>query len=288
MRISGHTKPFAVLGHPIGHTLSPVMHNAAFAALGLDAVYLALDVAPERLLPALTSLRDLGFGGVNLTVPLKEVAFRGLPRLDDSARLLGAVNTVTFTADGLTGYNTDGHGFLAAIEEAFAIPVAGQRLFILGAGGAGRAVALVSAREGAASITLTDIDGARAVTLAREVEALGTGASVRLIEPGHDPVEPARACDLIVQSTPVGMKKDDRSPLNPAAFRPGQRVFDLVYMYPETALLAEARKAGAQIANGLGMLLHQGARAFSIWTGRESPLSVMREALVNAVYPTPE
>ena len=137
VKLSGHTKPYAVLGHPIGHTLSPVMHNASFQALGLDAIYLAFDVHPDRLMEVLPAMRDMGFGGVNLTVPLKEAAFRGLKELGPSAQWLGAVNTVEFRPDGtLKGHNTDGQGFLTALQEAFDLRVAGKRLFVLGCGGA--------------------------------------------------------------------------------------------------------------------------------------------------------
>src|SRR5262245_12670128 len=127
--LSGHTKPYAVLGHPIGHTMSPIMHNASIESLGLDAIYLAFDVAPARLLDVLPAMQSMGFGGVNLTIPLKEVAYRGLKQLDESARLLGAVNTVQFTEHGMIGHNTDGYGFLKAMEEAFGEPVKGAAVF---------------------------------------------------------------------------------------------------------------------------------------------------------------
>ena len=119
--LSGHTKPYAVLGHPIGHTLSPVMHNAAMQSLGLDAIYLAFDVAPERLLEVLTAMKAMGFGGVNLTAPLKEVAFKGFTSLAESAKRLGAVNTVQFTAAGMVGHNTDGLGFLTSVRESLGL-----------------------------------------------------------------------------------------------------------------------------------------------------------------------
>jgi shikimate dehydrogenase len=277
MNISGHTKPYAVLGHPIGHTLSPVMHNAAFAALGMDAIYLAFDVAPERLMPVLDSLGDMGFGGVNLTVPLKETAFQGLSQLDESARLLGAVNTVQFTARGLVGHNTDGHGFLKAVEEAFGQGVQGASLFVLGAGGAGRAVALTAAQAGARAIALRDVEAGRADAVAAEIKKQFPAVAVTL---DGD----SAAADLVVQCTPIGMKPGDPSPLPTNSFQAGQRAFDLVYMHPETPFLAAARAAGARTANGLGMLLHQGARAFEIWTGRAPPAPVMRRALEEKVY----
>lgn len=283
--LSGHTKPFAVLGHPIGHTLSPVMHNAAMRALDMDAIYVAFDVAPERLMQVLPAMAAMGFRGVNLTVPLKEEAFRGLADLDESARLLRAVNTVEFRDTGMRGHNTDGAGFLLALQESFAAQVKGLSVFVLGCGGAGRAVALTCATHGAARIVLSDSDYARATQVAREIGALGLPSAAEPV-----PATPtawaaaSRRADLVVQATPVGMKKEDASPLPPDAFRAGQMAFDLVYMYPETAFMRAARLGGARPANGLGMLLHQGAKAFSIWTGIQPPVDVMRAALQAEVY----
>ena len=250
-----------MFGHPIGHTLSPVMHNANFRSLGMDAIYLAFDVEPARLMEVLPAMAHMGFRGVNLTVPLKEVAFRGLRRLDKSARRLGAVNTVEFSPAGLKGHNTDGKGFLLAIDEAFGRSVSGLSVFVLGSGGAGRAVA----REIRRLSTRTAIDAVPADI------AAWTEASLR--------------ADLVVQATPVGMKKGERSLLPPAAFRKRQMVFDLIYMYPKTPFMKAAARAGAKTANGLGMLLHQGAWAFTIWTGKKADVDVMRKELEQAVYP---
>lgn len=284
MNLSGHTKPFAVLGHPIGHTLSPVMHNASMEKLGFDGIYLALDVHPDRLMEVLPSMELMGFAGVNLTVPHKEIAFRGLDKLDESAKLFGAANTVEFTEDGMVGHNTDGYGFIKALEEAFGKSVEGDSIFILGCGGAGRATALQSAVKGAKTLVLADVDPERVRRLKEEINQIAP--EVEVVEALCDckKAEVCRECDLVVQASPVGMKKDDPSLLPPEAFREGQRVFDLIYMYPETAILTTAREAGAKVANGLGMLLHQGARAFEIWTGTEPDVEAMRQALEESVY----
>lgn len=280
-KLSGHTKPYAVLGHPIGHTLSPVMHNASIESLGLDAIYLAFDVHPDRLLEVLPAMQAMGFGGVNLTIPLKEVAFRGLKQLDDSARLLGAVNTVQFTAGGMVGHNTDGYGFVKAMDEAFGEPLAGAKVFVLGCGGAGRAVALMCAGQGVAEIILAEVDAAKRMGVAAELNKLYPRVCVTHAD---DPASACRAADVVVQATPVGMKQTDTPLLGPEAFRAGQRAFDLIYMYPETVFMKQARLGGARTANGLGMLLHQGARAFAIWSGREPDIEAMRAALQKAVY----
>jgi len=277
-------KKLAVLGHPIGHTLSPVMHNASIKALGLDGDYEygKLDVAPEELMARLAQLPAEGYAGVNLTIPLKEVAFQGLDYLDVSAKTLGAVNTVEFSEEGLIGHNTDGYGFLKALEESFGKATEGDHVFVLGCGGAGRAVALMAAIDGARAITLADTDAARVETLAAEI--LEYAPDVEVIQSMGGGSASCRAADLVIQASPVGMKKEDPSLMPPEAFREGQRVFDLIYMYPKTAFLSTAKTAGAQTANGLGMLLHQGARAFEIWTGIHPDVAAMRNALEAAVY----
>lgn len=284
MNLSGHTKPFAVLGHPIGHSLSPVMHNASMRELGFDGIYLALDVHPEHLMEILPAMALMGFAGVNLTVPHKEIAFRGLEKLDESAQLLGAANTIEFAEDGMVGHNTDGYGFLKALDESFGKTVKNDSVFVLGCGGAGRATALMAAKEGAKSLVLADIDAERVQRLNDEI--IGLTPHVEVVQALEKPkqIELCREADLVVQASPVGMKEGDPSLLPSEAFREGQCVFDLIYMYPETTFLATAREAGAEIANGLGMLLHQGARAFEIWTGVEPSVPAMRKALEDAVY----
>ncbi len=284
MNLSGHTKPFVVLGHPIGHTLSPIMHNASMQELAFDGIYLALDVHPDELMEVLPAMAKMGFAGVNLTVPHKEIAFRGLDKLDESAQLLGAANTVHFSDEGMVGYNTDGYGFMKALEEAFGKTIQGDAVFVLGCGGAGRATALMAAKEGAKSLVLADIDAERVQRLEDEIKALAPAVEITQALDDATKIELCRTCDVVVQASPVGMKQDDPSLLPPEAFCEGQRAFDLIYMYPETAFLTTAREAGAEIANGLGMLLHQGARAFEIWTGTKPSVPAMRKALELAVY----
>ncbi len=285
MELNAHTKLFAVLGHPVEHSLSPAMHNASLRALGMDAVYLAFDVAPDRLMAVLQGMAGMGVAGVNLTVPLKEVAFRGLSSLDDSARRLGAVNTVEMRPEGMRGHNTDGYGILRAIDEAFHAGVRGLRVFVLGAGGAGRAVAITCASEGAASIALADKMQDRVAQVGAEIAGLAPSTKVSALgDNSGDWQAAAREADLVVQATTVGMKEDDKPLLSADCFRKGQMAFDLVYMFPKTGFMRNAARAGASAANGLGMLLHQGARSFTIWTGREPDVEAMRAALEQRVY----
>ncbi|MFH1968952.1 MAG: shikimate dehydrogenase [Verrucomicrobiota bacterium] len=285
MNISPSTTPYAVLGHPIRHSLSPRMQNASFEELAMDAVYLAFDVPPEKLMQTLPVMAELGFIGINLTVPLKEVAFRGLADIDEAARRLGSVNTVKITAGGLKGFSTDGEGFLRAIREAFDLSVKGLSLFLLGCGGAGRAVAMACAAAGVGRLMLADADGARLAGLEADLRTLGFKTGISSV--GTEPQAWHRACreaELVVHATPMGMHTGEPSILPPDAFHSGQRVYDLIYMFPETVLMCAAREAGARTSNGLGMLMHQGALSFSIWTGREAPVAVMRRALEEAVY----
>lgn len=276
---------FAVLGHPIAHSLSPAMHNASIKSLKMDAVYVAFDVAPENLHQVLVSMQKMSFGGVNLTVPLKEVGFRSMDILDYTSKLMGAVNTVKFLDDGkLKGFNTDGPGFLTAIEEAFHAKVTGLKVFILGCGGAGRAVALTCASEGARQILLHDIDAQKKQKLKEETLTHFPNVQVQDISDDSDIESHTLESDLVVQCTPSGMNITDTPILSSKAFRKGQMIYDLVYMYPSTKFMENAAKAGAQTANGLGMLLHQGALSFEIWTGKKPDIEAMRKALEEKVY----
>lgn len=261
------------------------MHNAAFQALKKEALYLAFDVAPARLLATLTSLAELGFIGVNLTIPLKEVAFQGIAHLDESARQLRSVNTVKFTSNGLEGFSTDGEGFLRAIQEDLQLSVANSTLFILGCGGAGRAVALAAARAGARRLLLADKNMLSVEKLTQELTSLPNPLVAQPLAPETTAwAQAGQAADLIVQATPCGMNPEEAAPLPPETFRPGQALYDLIYMFPETPLMRMARARGARAANGLGMLLHQGALSFTIWTGIQAPVPAMRQALEAAVY----
>jgi len=262
------------------------MHNAAIRALGMDAQYMAIDVDPEHLMRVLKSMSGLGFKGANLTVPLKEIAFRGLKNLDISARRLGSVNTVKFLPGGhMKGYSTDGKGFLVAIKEAFGTTISGKSVFVLGSGGAGRAVAITCAADGAAGVVVTDLDVKRAKRLSMEISRMMPRSKVRWIKADQATwIKECRKADLVIQATPVGMKKHDVPLLPPSAFRKEQLAFDLIYMYPETVFMKSARKGGAKTANGLGMLLHQGAMSFYIWTGTKPPVIAMRRALEKRVY----
>lgn len=284
-RISPATRIFAVLGHPVAHSLSPAMHNPVLEAMGLNAVYLAFDVPPEELMDTLHRFARLGIAGVNLTIPLKEVAFRNLSELSDTARLSGSVNTVAFAQDGrMEGHSTDGYGLCRALAEAFGTGFQDRGVLVLGCGGAGRAAALQAASEGAAGIALANRSPERANALADELRSRFPGVPVEVCAHWPPPPDQSARADLILQSTSMGMKAEDDLGMSKSHFRPDQCVLDMTYVHRETGLMRAAASGGARVVNGLGMLLHQGVRSLEIWTGHPVPVEVMRSALKQTVY----
>jgi len=267
---------FAVFGDPVQHSLSPRMHNAAFAELGMDCVYHAFKVRRETLRDAILGAKAMGFGGVNLTVPLKEEAL-GIVDADPLAAMIGAVNTVDLK-DGIRGYNTDGIGAKRALADA-GVDVAGAKVLIVGAGGAARAIGFQFAHDGA-DVTIANRTEKRALDLARDVSSIGTAHGTGL-EKLTDLIAEA---DILVNSTTLGMQPDTGSTIATAdQMHPDLMVFDIVYNPLETRLLREAKAAGAATVNGVMMLVHQGAEAFRIWNAVEPPIDVMRKAVMEAL-----
>jgi len=278
--LSGTTRLVGVIGWPVSHSLSPAMHNAAFAALGLNWAYVPLPVPPERLEAAVRGLAALGFVGANVTVPHKSAVLPFLDELTSIAAAIGAVNTIVVRPDGtLLGDNTDGAGFLADLQSQIANRKSQiARVLVLGAGGAARAIVYALAEAGT-TIAVVNRTPARAEELCQTVRRTLPAALVSA-HPFPDALpELAARADLIVNATSLGLHPDDPLPWDPAIpFRPGQIVYDLVYTR-RTPFLALAESCGARAIAGLGMLVHQGARAFELWTGREAPVEVMFEAL---------
>jgi len=283
MHIDGSTTLVGVFGAPIEHTASPAMHNAAFEALKMNWAYLAFHVEPQALRTALQGARDMRLAGVNLTVPHKILALDCVDDIDAEARKLGAVNTVVMEKGKLRGFNTDGYGFLKAIKEEFNLSIRGKRILVLGAGGAARAIAVKCALEGAARVAVANRTPARIEPIAREIRNTKSEfSSLALTAEEIRKVIPD--VDLVVNATSVGLKEGDSLGLTADLFSSRLRVYDAIYRPAKTELLGIAETAGAQVANGLGMLLHQGAKSFEIWTKRKAPLEVMRRALRAAVY----
>lgn len=274
MKLSGATTVVGVIGDPVSHSLSPAIHNAAFEVLRLDWIYVAFPVPRGRGGAAVAAARDLGLAGFNVTMPHKADVAAACDELTPDAAALCSVNTVVAQPDGvMLGDSTDGPGFLAALAEE-GIAVEGRRALVLGAGGAGRAVILALGRA-----------GAEVVVAARRPEA--ASAAARLATAGRavafpDASKEATSADLVVNATPLGMAGEP-PPIDPASLGPAQAVVDLVYHPAETPLLAAAGARGCRTANGLGMLVHQAARSFTLWTGADAPLEAMRAAAEAAI-----
>jgi shikimate dehydrogenase len=274
-------KIYGVLGHPVAHSLSPAMQNAAFKAAGIDAEYGTYDVTPEALPGFLSGLSSAGISGLNVTIPHKIRSKEYLERhgsLDPFAKKLGAVNTIKREGDGrLCGYNTDGPGFYRSLVEELRFEPEGKSVFVLGCGGAASAIVMYLG-NGPKKIFITDVDKAAASSL-REQYLRHYDASRIAVADASDIKRGLDSCDLLVNATPIGMKDGDPSPVPKEAFHRGLRVYDLVYNRPATQLVKEANQAKLHAVTGLGMLLYQGAISFEIWTGVKAPLAVMRRAL---------
>jgi shikimate dehydrogenase len=273
MKVSGKTKVIGIFGYPIEHTLSPAMHNAAFEALGLDICYAAFRVEPGNLPEAVNSVRALNMPGVNITIPHKESVMPLLDHVNDEAAFIGAVNTVVNSEGSLTGYNTDGRGFMHSLSEA-GISIDGKDIVVIGTGGASRAISYYLS-EKASSIALYDVDRAKKVKLANDL------LKIRNNIVQMKSIEDIKSPHLIINATPLGLKSDDPLPLNPDSITPEMIVCDLVYK--KTALLKEAESKGAGILDGSGMLLWQGVLAFELWTRKKPPVDVMRRTLLSQI-----
>lgn len=263
----GPTRVVAVIGHPVRHSLSPVIHNAAFRHLDLDWVYVALDVAPGEGRSAVDAMRTLGLAGLNVTMPHKADVAAAVDRLSPVASALGAVNTVVAEGRTLTGQSTDGAGLLAALAADHGFDPSDRRCLVLGAGGAARAVVLALAEGGAKEVVVVarrPEQAARAARLAAGAGRAGRAADVADVE-------------LVVNATPVG----DQLPLGVRAedLGAGQLVVDLLYAPATTVLMGAAEARGAATANGVGMLVHQAALSFRMWTGEDMPLDAVTRAL---------
>ena len=266
-------KIFGIFGDPIKHSLSPAMQNAALLALGEAACYHAFRVSREDLRCALLGAKAMGFSGLNLTIPLKEKALQlDILEPDPLASAIGAVNTISFTESGMVGYNTDGWGALRALYDA-GVEIQGKMALIIGAGGAARAIAYTLQQEGA-EISIANRSINKAQELAAQVGACGFGLSdlERLVD----------KADIIINCTSVGMREGDPRLLRTGLLKSSQAAFDIIYNR-ETELLQDARATGAVSVDGVMMLVHQGAKALEIWTGKGAPLRVMERAVREAL-----
>ena len=276
MDIKGSTNIVGLIGHPVEHSFSPPMHNAAFGTLGMDYAYVAFDVDPLNLKSAIEGAKSLNIKGFNVTIPHKIEVMKHLDDIDDVAGLIGAVNTIDFK--NMKGYNTDGIGAVKAIEEVTSIK--DKNVVVAGAGGASRAISFYIAKYGAETLTILNRNVEKADSLAGDVLDSDLIGDVR-----SDSISEIRSyiddADILIDTTPVGMHPNvDAEPIVAAEdMHENLAVFDAVYNPNETVLIKEALKAGAKPVYGIKMLLYQGAESFKIWTGREPPVDVMEDAL---------
>ena len=276
MKIKGSTNIVGLIGHPVEHSFSPPMHNAAFDALGMDYTYVAFDVNPAELQKAIEGAKSLNIRGFNVTIPHKIEVMKYLDEIDDVARLIGAVNTIDFK--NLKGYNTDGIGAVRAIEEV--ISIKNKNVVIAGAGGASRAISFYIAKYGADSLTILNRNVDKAQSLARDVSNSGLIGDVK-----SDSINEINAyladADILVDTTPLGMHPhiNDQPIATAENMHDELVVFDAVYNPNETVLLKQAIEAGAKPVYGIKMLLYQGAESFKIWTGADAPVDIMEKAL---------
>ena len=266
---------YGVIGYPVKHSVSPAMHNAAFRALGMKAVYASFEVKPEELRAAIEGAKALGIKGLNVTIPHKEEVMK-LSKPDELASKIGAVNTLKI-GEEIEAYNTDAYGALKALEKA-GVGVAGKTFLIVGAGGAARAIAFALVENGA-TVVITNRTKQRGLKLAQDVRKYGECVFVPM-----DDLERLKF-DVLINATPVGMNgyMPGKLPVDGKLIREGIVVFDTVYNPMETALIRLAKMRGCKVVYGIDMLVYQGAKAFEIWTGVTPPVDVMKKAAIEAL-----
>lgn len=269
MKITAHTATVALFGWPAKHSLSPLMHNAAFDHLGLDYRYMVYHVSPEDLEAAIAAARVLNFTGLNVTIPHKENVMGFLDEIEPEASFIGAVNTIVRDGSRLKGYNTDGRGFMMSLEHE-KIDVKDKRVFVLGAGGAAKAVCYHLC-ESAGELLIFNRTPERAEVLAEGVG--GRCAKVKAVKS----FKKLAVADVVINATSLGLNDNDSLPCEPSHLHKGQTVYDLVYK--NTPLLIQAKKLGAKTVNGAGMLIYQGILSIELWTGKTPSYDVMRKAL---------
>lgn len=280
--ITGKTRLTALLGSPVSHSISPQMHNESFRLLGLDYVYLAFDVTPERLEDAVLGLKAAGICGFNLTMPLKVHILPYLDELTPAARLAGAVNTVIIRDGRLIGHTTDGTGYMRSVSDA-GFDIIGQKMTLLGAGGAATAICVQAALDGVSSIDMFKRRNAsweKTDHFCQRVAA-ETGCRIRLLDIADADLLAGSISGsaILTNATSLGMAPDiNSSPVPDAALlHKGLIVSDIIYNPRETLLMKQAKEMGCPCFNGMYMLLYQGAAAFECWTGQEMPTDIIKE-----------
>jgi shikimate dehydrogenase len=282
--LSGKTKVLGIIGDPIEHSLSPLMHNAAFAQMGADYCYLPFRVRKEELGKAIEGMRALNIRGLNVTIPHKVAVIPFLDKLDPLAEKIGAVNTIVNDDGKLTGYNTDANGFLQSLIEG-GIEPASKNIVLLGAGGAARATAFILAKRNANLVILNrklELDWAE--DLAQSISRISEKEVKALKLDEENLGRVLDKADILINATSVGMSPDsDKTPVPAKLLKSGMIIFDIVYNPIKTRLLTEAEAAGAKTISGIDMLIWQGAASVEKWTGLKEPIELMREVIIKAL-----
>jgi len=279
----------AVLGYPISHSISPQIHNAALQVLALkDSTfaqwsYKKVEVEVNDLSTSINTLAELGYIGINLTIPHKVKVLPHLSLIDEQARIMGAVNTLRMEHGGWKGYNTDGVGLSRAIEDAFKLPLGEFNVIVLGAGGAARAAVAQCIFEGCQNIALYNRTIDRATELVSALKENGIEKKVSLLESFTNPFDGLNEPVVVINATALGLRPEDPSPVDLSGLDGNFHVYDMVYNPPVTQLMRAAMEKGYPVANGLGMLVGQAARSLEIWSGQEVSVRAMREAAQAAV-----
>jgi len=278
MGVKATTDIYGIFGHPVKHSLSPDMHNSAFNTLRLNSVYVAFDIDPESIEEAARAIRVMGIRGINITIPHKQTIIPYLDEVSPDAKLTGAVNTVKNENGRLSGYNTDVGGFLRAIREDLDFSPEGNTLFLIGAGGAARAVLSAFCMNGGAVVYITDIIKDKALELANQFKANFQNITIETVD--QNLIEQKfNEADILVNASPAGMDGVGSLDIPLTSLNKNAVVYDLVYKPPDTNLLKEAKQLGHKASGGLSMLLYQGAESFEIWTGENAPVEIMKKAL---------
>lgn len=274
------TKIYGILGYPARHSLSPLMHNAAFRALKINAEYRIFEIAPQDLEDFIHSFTEENIFGLNVTIPYKEKVIPFLNKISSKAKLIGAVNTIKVLDNNLGGFNTDGEGFLKHLTKDLKFNPEGKKIVIIGAGGAAKAVLVYLNKKKPQRISIYDIDKAKQKALINHLKE--SFKNVEFRSAGSIEELNIEDCDLLINATPVGMKETDPNLVNEKLIHKNLLVYDLIYNPKETKLLKLAKQKGAYTSNGLGMLLYQGMLSFKIWTGKNAPREAMQKALLES------
>ncbi|MEK3882588.1 shikimate dehydrogenase [Paenibacillus sp. PL2-23] len=280
-RIDSHTELYGVIGDPIRHSKSPIMMNRAFRETGINGVYMAFHITDDKLEHFVAGVRAMGIRGVNVTIPHKLRIMDLLDDIHESARIIGAVNTIVNDNGKLTGYNTDGIGYVRSLKEEASPQLAGKRITVIGAGGAARGIIYALLQEGPERVRIVNRSAQRAEELA---SSLSSGSFIIEASSNDRLQEWCGDADIIINTTSVGMFPNvDQSPVPGEWLNPGAVVSDLIYNPLQTAFLHAAAARGCQTHGGLGMFIYQGAYAFEYWTGQPAPAAAMREEVLAAL-----